>query len=65
MVQMTDDIFIFQYVFTIVILNQIEVHRYYESDLLGTLYKRLRVLSFNSIYDGLIVPVFIHLHDYV
>ena len=34
------------------ILNLIEVHRYYESDLSVTLYKRLRVLSFNSIYNG-------------
>ena len=34
------------------ILNLIELHRYYESELLGKLYKRLRVLSFNSIYYG-------------
>ena len=39
-------------------------HRYYESDVLGTLYKRLRVLSFNSIYDGFSCTSFIHLHYY-
>ena len=49
---MTDDIFIFQYEFAIVLLNLIEVHRYYESDMSVALYKRGRALSFNSNYDG-------------